>query len=302
MNSKHLSVILLTAIMLWPVASPAALRIFACEPEWGALARELAGDDADIYTATTARQDPHHIQARPSLIAQARRADLVICTGAGLETGWLPLVLRRSGNPQVQAGGVGYFAATDFVTLLEKPRRLDRAEGDVHAAGNPHIQLDPRNILRVAEALSPRFAALDRQNAELYAQRLQDFTTRWQAAMVRWEQQAAPLKGMPIVVYHRAWTYLNHGLGLVQLAELEPKPGVPPTSAHLAEILETLKTRPARAVIRAPYQDQRPVQWLHDHTGVPMLELPFTVGGNAQAGDLFGLFDSTVQLLLEVQP
>jgi zinc/manganese transport system substrate-binding protein len=170
----------------------------------------------------------------------------------------------------------------------------------VHAAGNPHIQMDPHNILRVAKALGSRLAELDRGHAEQYTQRLQDFSDRWQVAIKRWEQQAAPLKGMPVVVYHRAWTYLNHWLGLEQIAELEPRPGVPPTSAHLAEVLDLLKTRPARAVIRAPYQDQRPVQWLHDHTGLAMLELPFTVGGNAQAADLFGLFDSTLQMLLGV--
>lgn len=302
MNSRHLSAALLLLFTLASPATPAALRILACEPEWGALAQELGGGDVTVYTATTAQQDPHHIQARPSLIAQARRADLVVCTGAGLETGWLPLVLRRAGNPKIQTGSNGYFAATDFVALLEKPQRLDRAEGDVHAAGNPHIQLDPHNILRVAQALSPRLGELDGEHADQYAQRLKDFSQRWQAAMTRWEQQAAPLKGMPIVVYHRAWTYLNHWLGLDQLAELEPKPGVPPTSSHLAEVLDKLKARPARAVIRAPYQDQRPVQWLHQHTDIAMLTLPFTVGGNAQAGDLFGLFDSTVQMLLGVQP
>jgi zinc/manganese transport system substrate-binding protein len=302
MNTRHLSIALLMMVTLVSPATQAALRILACEPEWGALAQELGGDDVRVYTATTAHQDPHHIQARPSLIAQARRADLVVCTGAELEIGWLPLVLRRAGNPKIQTGTNGYFAATDYVTLLEKPQRLDRAEGDVHAAGNPHIQLDPHNILRVAQALSPRLAELDSQHADQYAQRLKDFSQRWQAAMTRWETQAAPLKGMPIVVYHRAWTYLNHWLGLDQLAELEPKPGVPPTSSHLAEVLDKLKAQPARAVIRAPYQDQRPVQWLHDHTGIAMLTLPFTVGGNAQAGDLFGLFDSTVQMLLGVQP
>jgi len=302
MNTRYLSAALLLIFTLVPPATQAALRILACEPEWGALAQALGGDNVSVYTATTAHQDPHHIQARPSLIAQARRADLVVCTGAGLETGWLPLVLRRAGNPKIQTGTNGYFAATDFVVLLEKPQHLDRAEGDVHAAGNPHIQLDPHNILRVAQALSPRLAELDGKHADQYAQRLKDFSQRWQAAMTRWEQQAAPLKGMPIVVYHRAWTYLNHWLGLDQLAELEPKPGVPPTSSHLAEVLDKMKAQPARAVIRAPYQDQRPVQWLHDHTGIAMLELPFTVGGNAQAGDLFGLFDSTVQMLLGVQP
>jgi len=302
MNTRHLSIALLMMVTLVSPATQAALRILACEPEWGALAQELGGDDVRVYTATTAHQDPHHIQARPSLIAQARRADLVVCTGAELEIGWLPLVLRRAGNPKIQTGTNGYFAATDYVNLLEKPQRLDRAEGDVHAAGNPHIQLDPHNILRVAQALSPRLAELDSQHADRYAQRLKDFSQRWQAAMTRWETQAAPLKGMPIVVYHRAWTYLNHWLGLDQLAELEPKPGVPPTSSHLAEVLDKLKAQPARAVIRAPYQDQRPVQWLHDHTGIAMLTLPFTVGGNAQAGDLFGLFDSTVQMLLGVKP
>ena len=272
MNTKHLSIVLLTTLTLMSAATHAALRILACEPEWGALAQELGGDDVSVYTATTAHQDPHHIQARPSLIAQARRADLVVCTGAELEIGWLPLVLRRAGNPKIQTGTKGYFAATDFVALLEKPQRLDRAEGDVHAAGNPHIQLDPHNILRVAQALGPRLAELDSQHADQYAQRLKDFSQRWQAAMGRWETQAAPLKGMPIVVYHRAWTYLNHWLGLDQLAELEPKPGVPPTSSHLAEVLDKMKAQPARAVIRAPYQDQRPVQWLHDHTGIAMLD------------------------------
>lgn len=278
----------------------AGLRIFACEPEWGALAEQLSGDAAKVYTATTARQDVHHIQARPSLIAQARRADLVVCTGADLEVGWLPLVLRRAGNPAVQPGARGYFTATDYVTLLEKPQRLDRAEGDVHAQGNPHIQLDPHNIQRVADALAQRLADIDPAHADDYRQRLHDFTDRWQTAMQRWEQQAAPLKGMPIVVYHRSWTYLNHWLGLRQLAELEPLPGVPPTSSHLAGVLDAMKAQPARAIIRAPYQDPRPVEWLHDHTGIPALELPTTVGGNAQAGDLFGLFDSIIAMLLGV--
>jgi len=291
---------LLCALLLTTGGANAALRIFACEPEWGALAKELTGDSATIYIATTAQQDPHHIQARPSLIAQARRADLVVCTGAELEVGWLPLVLRRAGNPRVQVGTSGYFSATDYVHLLEKPQRLDRAEGDVHAQGNPHIQLDPHNILRVADALGQRLAELDPAHAASYRQHLQDFTVRWQAAMQRWQQQAAPLKDMPIVVYHSGWTYMNHWLGLRQLAQLEPLPGVPPTSGHLAGVLEAMKSQPARAIIRAPYQDERPVQWLHEHTGIPALTLPSTVGGNEQAVDLFSFFESIVQLLLGV--
>ncbi|HEV7432477.1 MAG TPA: zinc ABC transporter substrate-binding protein, partial [Steroidobacteraceae bacterium] len=143
----------------------AALKIFATVPEWGALATELGGDKVNVYVATGPLQDPHHVEAKPSLIARARTADLVVATGAELEIGWLPLVLQQAGNPAVQPGKPGYFEAAQSVQLLEIPTKLDRAEGDVHAAGNPHIQMDPRNIARVAEALSKRMAELDSVNA-----------------------------------------------------------------------------------------------------------------------------------------
>jgi len=298
-NKSALFTTLFISVLVAPHAQ-AALQVFACEPEWGALAKQLGDGDVTVYNATTAHQDVHHIQARPSLIARARRADLVICTGAGLEVGWLPLVLRRAGNPKVQPGSRGYLAATDYVPLVEKPQQLDRAAGDIHAAGNPHIQLDPRNIQRVADALGERLAELDSAHADRYRQRLHDFRQRWQAAILRWQQKAAPLKGMPIVVYHRSWVYFNRWLGLKELGELEPKPGVPPTSGHLVELLAQLKRTPARVIIRAPYQDQRPVQWLHEHTGIATRVMPFTVGGSAQADDLFGLFDASIDQLLSV--
>ena len=144
------------AVLLLATAMPAtaALNIFACEPEWGALAKELGGDKASIYVATTALQDPHRIEARPSLIARARTADLVVCTGAELEIGWMPLVQRQSGNARIQAGQPGYFEAASQLVLIEIPQRVDRSMGDVHAAGNPHVHLDPSNIARVAAALA----------------------------------------------------------------------------------------------------------------------------------------------------
>jgi zinc/manganese transport system substrate-binding protein len=292
----------LSALVLLPLGAMADLQVFSCEPEWASLVRELAGDHAEVFAATTAQQDPHHIQARPSLIARMRRADLVVCTGAELEIGWLPVLLRRAGNPRVQPGGDGYFEAANYVPMLEVPVRLDRAEGDVHPKGNPHIQLDPHNFARIAPALSQRLDKLDPAHAADYNQRLADFTRRWQAAMQRWEKEAEPLRGMPIVVHHKSWAYLNQWLGLKEVGALEPKPGVPPTSGHLAELLETLKATPAKAVIRAPFQDERPSEWLSKHDpGLKMIEMPFTVGGNAQATDLFGLFDSSITLLLGAQ-
>src|SRR6266513_3696368 len=163
--TTHLRLLLAAALSCWAIPCFAALSIFATVPEWGALASEIGGDKVKVYTATNALQDPHHVEAKPSLIARARGADLVVATGAELEIGWLPLVTQQAGNPKVQAGKPGYFEAASFVTILDKPARLDRAEGDVHAAGDPHIQTDPRNIARVAGALSARLAELDPENA-----------------------------------------------------------------------------------------------------------------------------------------
>lgn len=276
----------------------AALSVFACEPEWAALAKELAGDKADIYSATTALQDPHQIQARPSLIARARRAQLLVCTGAELEAGWLPVILRESGNPDIAPGSPGNFEAAHHVTMLEVPARLDRADGDVHAAGNPHIQLDARNFLPVARALSARLSVLDSANAAFYRDRLQSFTQRWQAALARWGQQAAPLRGQPVAVQHRGFPYLNNWLELKQVAELEPKPGMEPSVAHLSQVLEQLQRQPAKMVIRAAYQNPKPSGWMAEHAHIPAVALPFSVGGTDGAQDLFGLFDDTIARLL----
>ena len=296
MKSFRLFIFLLAAS---PAFAHAALNVFACEPEWGALATELGGDAVKAYSATTAFQDPHHIEARPSLIAQMRRADLAVCTGAELEVGWLPVLLRQSGNAAIQPGQPGYFEAARQVTLLEKPAVLDRSQGDVHAAGNPHIQTDPRNIARVAQALGARLAEIDPAHAAEYRTRLADFNTRWNAAMARWQAQAAPLKGMSIAVQHKAFPYLENWLGLKEVAVLEPKPGVEPAVSHLAEVAAQLKTTPAKAVLRAAYQSPRPAEWLSEHAGIPVVVLPFTVGGSERAKDLFGLFDDSLDQLLK---
>ena len=296
---KNFLAALFTLATLSLAQHAAALEVFTCEPEWGALTQELGGDKVSVYVATSALQDPHRIQAKPSLLARARRAQLVVCTGAELEIGWLPIVLRQSGNSAVQPDKPGYFEAANYVQRLEVPNRLDRSAGDVHAGGNPHIQTDPRNIARVATALSQRLGEVDPANAVYYAARYADFTQRWNAAIQRWDKQAAPLKGVAIVAHHRSWAYLNHWLGLREIAELEPKPGVEPTAAHLEEVLAQLKRDPARMVIRSAYEDDRASQWLADRAKIPAVMLPFTVGGSDKAKDLFGLYDDTIARLLQ---
>jgi len=292
--------IVLLCLTLLTTPAQAALKVFVCEPEWGALATELGGDAVTVYTATTARQDPHHIEARPSLIARVRSADLVVCTGAELEAGWLPLLLRSAGNPRVQAGMPGYFAAADHVTLLDVPANVDRALGDLHAAGNPHLHTDPRNIRRVAQALAQRLAEVDPAQAPHYQSRYRDFHKRWMQAIARWEREAVPLKGMAMVSQHQGgWTYLIRWLNLSEVAVLEPKPGVPASAVHLAQVLARLKSQPAKMVLRAAYQDGKPSEWLAQQSGIRAVVLPYTVGGSERATNLFGLFDDTITRLLE---
>jgi zinc/manganese transport system substrate-binding protein len=272
----------------------AALEVFSCEPEWAALAEEIGGEHVNTHSATTGLQDVHHIQARPSLIARLRQADLLVCTGAGLEAGWLPVLQQRANNPRVRTGAPGYLELAGHVTLLGHPETIDRAEGDVHPGGNPHIQLDPRNLLSIAKVITDRLISLDPEHAPDYSARHADFSNRWRMALAQWETEAAQLRGIPIVVHHNAWVYLQAWLGFNTVATLEPKPGVPPSGAHLGQLLGQLETRPARLIIHSAYQDPRASQWLSRRTDIPVVLLPSTVGGTEQADDLFGLFEDIV--------
>ena len=276
-----------------------ALNVFACEPEWGSLVAELVGEAAEVTIATTAFQDPHRLQARPSLIAAARNADLLVCTGADLEIGWLPLLLRRSGNPDIQPGNPGNFLAADYVRRIEIPRVVDRSQGDVHPQGNPHIHLHPRNIERVAEALAERLAELDPANASDYITRADDFLARWSAAQNRWEERALALEDMRLVSHHRSFSYLADWLDLDIVATLEPKPGIPASGAQLARLLEQLTPNPPVGIIRAPFENEKPSKWLSERLGVPEIELLYTVGGDEGATDLFALYERTIATLEE---
>jgi len=286
------------SLALAALPAAAALNVFACEPEWGALAQELGGDKVSVFSATTALQDPHRIEARPSLIARIRSADLLICSGSELEIGWIPLLLTQSGNSKIQLGSPGYFEASQYVVKIEIPKVIDRALGDIHAAGNPHIHTDPRNIAKVAQALEQRLIQLDGANADAYRSRAKSFLDRWQAAIGRWEQQAAPLKGVPIVVYHKDFSYFINWVGMRETGSLEPRPGIPPTPSHLAELLDQMKVAPAKVIVYSPYNSPQAAEFLSTRANIPTVMMPFTIGGTEKAKDLFGLFDDTIGRLL----
>lgn len=280
-------------------STASALNVFVCEPEWDSLVRELVGNEVETIIATTAFQDPHRLQARPSLIAGVRRADLIVCTGADLEIGWLPLLLRRAGNPGIQPGSPGYFLAADHVRRIEIPASVDRAQGDVHPQGNPHIHLHPRNVERVATALAERLGKIDPANSAKYQSRLHDFLHRWGEARDRWEDRAVQFEGMRLASHHRSFSYLAEWLDLDIVATLEPKPGIPASGAQLAALLEQLSPNPPAGVIRTPYENEKPSQWLADRLQIPEIMLPFTIGGSTDSVDLFSLYDETIRMLEE---
>jgi len=208
------------------------------------------------------------------------------------------VLLQQSGNPRLQPGQPGNFAAADFVRKLDVPKQVDRSQGDVHPDGNPHIQTDPRNIAVIATALGARLALVDPAHAAQYQQRTAAFSQKWQANLQRWAVQARPLNGVAIAAHHKAYAYMEDWLGLAEVAVLEPKPGVEPSASHLEEVLNTLKARPAKMVIYSAYQDPKPDEWLSEHAHIPAVKLAFTVGGTEGAKDLTGLFDDTVTRLV----
>ena len=289
-------------VLLMIVVSPvsATINVFACEPEWAALAEELGGNKLRIYSATTSMQDPHHIQARPSLIARARRADLLVCSGAELEMGWLPLLLRKAGNANIQQNQPGNFVAADYVEKQNVPKRLDRSMGDVHAEGNPHIHTSPENILLVADALRQRLSEIDTENEKHYLSRYMAFEKRWTQLMAEWKKQIKFLQGENIVTHHNYWTYLNRWIGMNVLATLEPVPGVSPSSSHLAKIKKQLSKQKIKMILHVSYVNDRPSKWLSEQTGIPVITLPATV--DYQGGQtLFLWFEKVIQQLMRVK-
>lgn len=284
----------LLALGLSLSAQVQAFTVFACEPEWAALTRVLL-PTAKVFVATHAGQDPHHIEARPSLIAQLRSSDLAVCTGAGLEAGWLPMLQQRAGR------ALPLFEAADQVALIDaQPGAIGTPwAGDVHAQGNPHLHTDPRNLLEVAQALAAELQQRQPAEKAAIAQRLAGFESAWQAGIARWTQQAAPLKAKQVAGQHSSFGYLWRWLGIRQIADLEPKPGMAPTPGHLQGLLDGLRKQALAGVVVSSYQDPRAGRWLSGQTAAPLIVLPATVDEQAGQAELIRWMDGIVGNLVQ---
>jgi zinc/manganese transport system substrate-binding protein len=272
------------------------LNIFACEPEWKSLVEEIGGDKVEVFSATHAMQDPHHIRARPSLISKIRRADLIFCSGAGLEVGWMPLLLQKA-KKVVQPGKLGYFMAANYSPVIDIPETINRSHGDVHPEGNPHVHLNPHNIMLIAKELNRRLSSIDKNNKSYYQEQYLNFTSKWKKSLSLWEKEISLLKGKKVIVHHKSFSYFLDWLNLEEIASLEVKPGIPPTASHLRSILEKVKNNPAYLIIRSPYDSSEASIWLSKKTKIPAVVLPYTIGGNEESNNLFELFDSSIKII-----
>lgn len=293
-NIQWLGLLLLVSLVSMPVR--AELRVFACEPEWASLVRQLV-PEADITTATHHLQDPHYIEARPSLISAMGRADIAVCTGASLEAGWLPTLLQRASNPAIQPGRPGLFFAAKHARLHAPHDHVDRSMGDVHPEGNPHVQLSPDQLPEIAEALAGRLAQLQPEAAAAIQSRYIQWRGNWNRARSAWKEQSGRLAGQSVVVQHSSFGYLMRWLGVDVAADLEPKPGLPPSAGHLTDLLSRPQLNEAGAILIAAHQDPQPARWLSERTGLPVIVVPGTVTEKHPTDTLAGLITTIVNRL-----
>ncbi len=292
-----LSIFLCTTLLRSPSRAEEPVRVFACEPEWAALVSEVGGEKVRVYSATTARQNPHYVRAKPSMLAKIRKAELLVCSGASLEVGWLPILLRR-GSADIQRNKLGHLMAADFVETIEKPGRLDRSLGDMHAEGNPHVHLNPFNILLVAEEIHKRLGLIDVGGKAFYQQRYNQFKSRWREAIPVWEKKAETIRAKVVIPHHKNMSYMFEWLGLESTLALEDKPGIPPRMSHLKQLITTFGDNKPHLIVRTPYEPSKPSQWLSDKISVPEKVLPYTIGGDVHSEDLFSLYDRMIDLLV----
>lgn len=302
MTSKRRALALAFGWLLAIASTPASasLNVFACEPEWASLVAVLL-PDVKITTATTAWQDPHYIEARPSLISAMRNADLAVCTGASLEAGWLPSLISRAANRNIRPGSDGLFFAADHTPLHQSHEHVDRSMGDVHPEGDPHLQLSPDAVPRITQALATRLSALAPDQSGLIQQRYLRWRGEWNLQRQTWRAAAEQLEGMTVVTQHSTFDYLLRWLNVDVVADLEPKPGLPPSSRHLRDVLATPLLADAALILVASYQDDRPATWLANQSGVPKVVMPATVTGKPDQQSLQDIIGLLVDTLLTHQ-
>jgi zinc/manganese transport system substrate-binding protein len=278
----------------------AKINVVATTPDLAAIAKAVGGSDTDITCLALPTEDPHFVDAKPSFITKLNRADVLIEGGAELELGWLPALLEKSRNTKIASGAPGYVRANEGIQLLEIPTQFDRSHGDIHALGNPHYLTDPANAKIVAAHIAAVFSKIDPKSAQAFQANLKKFTDDLTAHIAVWEKALAPYKGQHIVAYHDSWPYFAQRFGLNIELFLEPKPGIPPTPSHLAEVITKMKMEKARVIIVEPYVNRRTADAVARETSAVVLPVSQFPGGvKGTDNNYIQLMDYVVQNLVK---
>ena len=294
LNVASVALIALTGI---GAISAARIRVVATTPDLASLAREIGGAAVDVTALAKPTEDPHYVDAKPSHIVTLNRADVLIEGGAELELGWLPPLLENSRNAKIAAGAPGRIVASQGVKMLEIPTSFDRSKGDVHSLGNPHFMIDPVNVKIIAAAMADHFAQVDPASAALYKANLAAFNAKLDAKFREWQKQLAPYRGAKIVTYHKDFVYLAERFNLQIVETLEPKPGIAPSPAHLAKVIEAMKAASAKVIVVQPYQNRKTAETVARQTGAMVLDIPQQPGARKDTPTYFDMMDYMVKTL-----
>src|SRR6266436_5474991 len=289
--------LILCTILACGLSAHAKLNVVATLPDFGSLAREIGGDRINLVVLAKPTEDPHFVDARPSFVVSLRNADVLIDGGAELEIGWLPPLLQNARNPKIEVGKPGRVQASEGIRLMNVPAIATRAAGDVHALGNPHFTVDPIIAKAIAQHIAQSFAALDSANAGFYDANYKKFEATINAKLQEWGVAMLPFKGQNVVAYHDSWPYFAHRFGLNIDIFLEPKPGIPPSPSHLAEVIEKMKAQKIKAVIVEPFHDRKIAEKVASSTGAKVVDFAQYPGALPGTETYVALIDALVSRL-----
>jgi zinc/manganese transport system substrate-binding protein len=288
------TLLILSAILCFALKSEAKIKVVATLPDLGALAKEVGGDNVDVSVLAKPTEDSHFVDARPSFVVQLRDADVLIDGGAELEIGWLPPLLQNARNPKIDVGKPGRVQASEGVRLMNVPSNVTRAAGDVHALGNPHFMSDPIIAKTVAAHIARAFTAVDEKNTLVYDANFKKFDATINAKLQEWGAAMLPFKGQNVVAYHDSWPYFAHRFGVNIDTFLEPKPGIPPSPSHLAEVIEKMKAQKIKAIIVEPFHDRKIAEKVASATGAKVVDFAQYPGALPNTDSYVKLIDKLV--------
>jgi zinc/manganese transport system substrate-binding protein len=286
---------LITSLSLAPL-SYGQIKVVATYPYIGDLTQKIGGDRVEVFVLGKGTEDPHFIVPKPSFIARLRGADLLIINGAGLEIGFIPVLIQQANNPRIQTSR-GFLDLSQQVKLIEVPASVSRSEGDIHPEGNPHFSLDPHRLPILARAIKEKLCGLDPNNCRPYEKKLSEFLKQWDEKTRAWDRMLSALKGKKVIEYHKLFEYFLAAYSLTPVGTVEPKPGIPPTARHMEELIETAKAHKVEFILQDVYHEKRSAQFIAEKTGARTILLPNDVGAVPEAKELFSLFDDIVRRL-----